>query len=160
MPRIDLIANITAEPAVCFDVSLDVGVHVAASPTERIVGGVRAGRMRLGEQVTWSARHFGIRWRMTSKVVEYERPHAFVDEMQRGPFAHWRHRHTLEKTVSGTRMIDHVVFASPLGPLGRIVDALALERYMTRMLREHNASVREVAEGIAAADPVAREWHG
>lgn len=160
MPRIDLITNIKAEPEVCFDVSLDVGVHVAASPTEHIVGGVRSGRMRLGEQVTWSARHFGIRWRMTSKVVEYERPHTFVDEMQRGPFAHWRHQHVLEKAASGTRMIDHVVFASPLGPLGRIVDVLVLERYMIRLLREHNAYVRRVAEGIAAADTAAREGHG
>ena len=46
-------------------------------------------------------------------------------------------------------MIDHVAFASPFGPLGRIVDALVLERYMTRLLREHNDYVRAVAEGIA-----------
>ncbi len=151
MPNIDLITDIAAEPDVCFDVSIDVGVHLAASPTERVVGGVRAGRMRLGQHVTWSARHFGIRWRMTSKIVEYERPHMFVDEMQQGPFGRWRHRHILEKTSYGTRMIDHVSFASPFGPLGRFVDALVLERYMTRLLREHNAHVRAVAEGIAPA---------
>jgi ligand-binding SRPBCC domain-containing protein len=149
VPHIDLVTDIAAEPEVCFDVSVDVGVHVAASPTERIVGGVRSGRMRLGEHVTWSARHFGIRWRMTSKVVAYERPHMFVDEMQRGPFGRWRHQHILEETGYGTRMIDHVGFASPFGLLGRIVDALVLERYMTRLLREHNDHVRAVAEGIA-----------
>ncbi len=151
MPTIDLVTDIAAEPEVCFDVSIDVGVHLAASPTERIVGGVRAGRMRIGEHVTWSARHFGIRWRMTSKIVEYERPHTFVDEMQRGPFGRWRHQHILERTSYGTRMIDHVSFASPFGPLGRVVDALVLERYMTRLLREHNEHVRAVAEGIAPA---------
>ncbi|HEY6470007.1 MAG TPA: SRPBCC family protein [Candidatus Dormibacteraeota bacterium] len=154
MPNIDLITDIAAEPEVCFDVSLDVGVHVAASATERIVGGVRSGRMRLDEEVTWSARHFGIRWRMTSKVVAYERPRMFVDEMQRGPFGRWRHQHTLEKTAYGTRMTDHVAFASPFGPIGRIVDALVLERYMTRLLREHNQYVRAVAEGIA---PIAND---
>jgi ligand-binding SRPBCC domain-containing protein len=156
MPFIDLVTDIEAAPEVCFDVSLDVGVHVAASRTERIVGGVRSGRMRVGEQVTWSARHFGLRWRMTSKVVEYQRPHTFVDEMQRGPFGRWRHQHILEKTAYGTRMIDHVSFASPLGPLGRIVDALVLERYMTRLLREHNSYVRAVAEGIAPVDATPR----
>jgi ligand-binding SRPBCC domain-containing protein len=156
VPNLDLITDIAAEPDVCFDVSLDVGVHVAASPTERIVGGVRSGRMRLGQEVTWSARHFGVRWRMTSKIVAYERPHLFVDEMQRGPFGRWRHQHILETTSYGTRMIDHVSFASPFGPLGRLVDALVLERYMTRLLREHNAHVRAVAEGIA---PAARVPH-
>jgi hypothetical protein len=71
--------------------------------------------------------------------------------MQRGPFGRWRHQHILEDTSYGTRMIDHVSFASPFGPLGRLVDALVLERYMTRLLREHNVHVRAVAEGIAPA---------
>jgi ligand-binding SRPBCC domain-containing protein len=153
VPRIDLITDIAAEPDVCFDLSIDVGVHLAASPGERVVGGVSEGRMKLGEHVTWSARHFGIRWRMTSKIVQYQRPHTFVDEMQRGPFGHWRHQHIFEKTGYGTRMIDQVAFASPFGPVGRIVDALVLERYMTRLLRQHNDHVRGVAEGITARGP-------
>jgi ligand-binding SRPBCC domain-containing protein len=90
---------------------------------------------------------------MTSRIVEYQRPQTFVDEMQRGPFGRWRHQHILERSSYGTRMIDHVSFASPFGPIGRLVDALVLERYMTRLLRQHNAHVRVVAEGIAAGTP-------
>jgi hypothetical protein len=44
-------------------------------------------------------------------------------------------------------MIDHVAFESPLGPLGRLVDALVLERYMAKLLRQNNRHVRAVAEG-------------
>lgn len=44
-------------------------------------------------------------------------------------------------------MIDHVSFASPFGPLGRVIDAVALERYMTTLLRQHNSHLRAVAEG-------------
>ena len=153
MPHIDLITDIASEPDACFDLSLDVGVHLAASPTERVVGGVSEGRMKLGEHVTWSARHFGVRWRMTSRIVEYQRPHTFVDEMERGPFGQWRHQHIFEKTAYGTRMTDHVAFVSPFGPLGRLVDALVLQRYMTRLLRQHNAHVRAVAEGSATRTP-------
>jgi ligand-binding SRPBCC domain-containing protein len=156
MPYIDLITDIAAEPEVCFDVSLDVQVHVAASRTQRIVGGVRAGRMRLGEHVTWSARHFGIRWRMTSSIVGYDRPGSFTDAMQHGPFGRWRHQHLFEKTATGTRMVDHVAFASPFGPIGRIVDALVLERYMTNLLREHNAHVKAVAEGSLVTPATSR----
>lgn len=151
MPHIDLVTDIAAAPEVCFDLSLEVEVHLAVSPSERVVGGVRKGRMRLGEHVTWSARHFGVRWRMTSKIVDYQRPHAFTDAMQRGPFGHWRHQHIFEKTDFGTRMIDHVTFASPLGILGRLADTLVLGRYMTTLLRDHNRHVREVAEGPAQA---------
>lgn len=147
MGHIDLVTDIAAAPEVCFDCSLDVGVHLEASPGQRIVGGVRSGRMRLGDHVTWAASHFGIPWRMTSKIVEYQRPSTFTDAMQRGPFGRWRHQHTFERIDSGTRMIDHVSFASPCGPLGRIVDAVVLERYMTQLLRQHNNHLRRVAEG-------------
>jgi hypothetical protein len=150
MPYIDLITDIAAAPDVCFDVSLDVQVHVEASRTQRIVGGVRSGRMRLGEHVTWSARHFGIRWRMTSKIVKYDRPRTFTDAMQRGPFGRWRHQHLFETTAAGTRMVD------PLGALGRIVDALVLEPYMTNLLREHNAHIKSVAEGRVAIAATSR----
>jgi ligand-binding SRPBCC domain-containing protein len=153
VPRVDLITDIAAQPDVCFDLSLDVGVHLAAAPGQRVVGGVRDGRMKLGEHVTWSARHFGVCWRMTSKIVVYQRPHTFVDEMQRGPFGRWRHQHIFEKTGYGTRMIDHVAFASPFGRLGRLVDALVLERYMARLLRQHNAHLRAVAEETMARPP-------
>ena len=146
MAHIDLVTDIAAEPEVCFDSSLDVDVHLAASPGQRVVGGVRGGRMRLGDHVTWAASHFGIPWRMTSKIVEYQRPSAFTDAMQRGPFGRWRHQHTFERTDAGTRMVDHVSFASPLGPLGRVVDAVILERYMTKLLGQHNNHLRAVAE--------------
>jgi ligand-binding SRPBCC domain-containing protein len=146
VPRIRLSTDIDATPGVCFDVARDVGVHLASSRSERVVGGVREGLMNLDDEVTWSARHFGVPWRMTSKIVEYHRPDQFVDEMQRGPFGHWRHRHMFQTTDSGTRMVDDVSYASPFGMVGSIVDRLVLARYMTKLLRRHNVHVRAVAE--------------
>jgi ligand-binding SRPBCC domain-containing protein len=157
MTHIDLVTDVAAEPDLCFDLSLDVEMHLAASPGQRIAGGVRHGRMHLGDHVTWSASQFGVRWRMTSKIVEYQRPRTFTDEMQRGPFGRWRHQHIFEKTDFGTRMIDHVSFASPLGPLGRLVDAVVLERHMTKLLREHDAHLRSVAESTTPVDSTRRE---
>jgi ligand-binding SRPBCC domain-containing protein len=43
--------------------------------------------MKLGDTVTWRARHFGIAFQMTSAITDYERPIRFVDEQQRGPFS-------------------------------------------------------------------------
>lgn len=62
------------------------------------MGGVTAGRIGLGEEVTWRAVHFGLPFTMTSRVTELERPLRFVDEQVRGPFRSFRHEHRFEAT--------------------------------------------------------------
>lgn len=146
MAHIHLVTEIAAPPEICFDAARDVTVHVESWPAHRAIGGILAGPMELGDEVTWLAKHLGLRWRMTSKIVAYERPDGFVDEMQRGPFARWRHEHRITRNGGGTRMTDDVEFASPLGALGWLVDRVALERYMITLLRQHNDHVRRAAE--------------
>lgn len=123
-----------------FALSLDVGVHVDSMTAhdERIAGGVRSGRMAEGDIVTWDARHFGIRFRMTSLVFDVNPPHAFSDRQIRGPFAEFRHRHTFEPAPGGTLMRDEIVFRSPFGPLGRLVDAVIMRRHLIRLIDERN----------------------
>ncbi|GAA4488053.1 SRPBCC family protein [Microbacterium panaciterrae] len=123
-----------------FALSLDVGVHVDSMTAhdERIAGGVRSGRMAEGDIVTWDARHFGIRFRMTSLVFDVDAPHAFSDRQIRGPFAEFRHRHTFEPAPGGTLMRDEIVFRSPFGPLGRLVDAVIMRRHLIRLIDERN----------------------
>jgi ligand-binding SRPBCC domain-containing protein len=157
MPTLELETRIAAPPEVCFDLSLDVDLHMAStSPSqERAIAGVTSGVMGLDDEVTWEARHFGIPWHMTSRIVEHERPIRFVDVMQRGPFGRWRHVHLFEPMDRGTRMRDQVYFASPFGPLGRLVDAAVLQSYMTRLIERRNAHLKSVAEARAAAGQVA-----
>ena len=52
--------------------------------------------------------------------VEYDPPHGFTDEMVRGPFRHWRHRHRFESAGTGTHLIDDVTYELPLGRLGNL----------------------------------------
>lgn len=151
MAHIHLVTEIAASPEVCFDAARDVTVHLASFPAHAAVAGSTAGAMQLGDEVTWRAPHFGIPWRMTSKIVEYERPRRFVDAMQRGPFARWRHQHRFITTASGTRMIDDVDFASPFGRVGWMVDRSVLEHFMTRLLVQHNEQVRLAAETRSSA---------
>jgi ligand-binding SRPBCC domain-containing protein len=123
LPHIALTTEIDAQPEVCFDLSLDVDLHTRSTGArEEIVGGVRSGRMKLGDDVTWKAWHFGIPFRMTSRITEYERPAFFVDEQARGLFATWRHEHLFEEREGGTLMTDVVDYRSPLGPIGSAVD--------------------------------------
>ena len=104
MPELVLTTEITAPIEECFDLSLSVDAHTNSMERsgERIVAGVTSGSMKLGDKVTWQARHFGIPFRMTSKITEYESPACFVDQQTRGPFALWWHAHHFE-TSGGYR---------------------------------------------------------
>ena len=147
MPHFELVTLIDAVPESCFDLSLDVDLHTQSTGArEEIVAGVRSGLMVLGDDVTWKAWHFGIPFRMTSAITEYERPTRFVDEQTRGPFARWRHEHRFEPNNGGTRMVDVVDYRSPLGPLGSLVDRIRLEQYMVELLRRRNEFLRVHAE--------------
>lgn len=59
-------------------------------------------RLALGDEVTFRARHCGLRWRMTSRITACERPRRFVDGQTRGPFRELRHEHCLWSPAAGT----------------------------------------------------------
>lgn len=141
---------IEAPVEVCFDLSLDVDVHAEsmAKSGERLVGGVTSGVLMLGETVTFEARHFGLKFRLTSKITELERPHRFVDEMVKGPFKNIWHEHKFTTVEGGTLMNDTFVFSAPFGVLGLLAERVFLSRYMARTINERNAFIKSKAELI------------
>jgi len=138
-----VITELDAPPERAFALSLDIGAHERsmAATDERAVAGTTSGTISLGESVTWRARHFGIVWRMTSRITALEAPHRFVDEQVRGPFARFHHVHRFEPSARGTRMVDEIEFRAPLGPLGVLAERIALARYLPRLIAERNASL-------------------
>jgi ligand-binding SRPBCC domain-containing protein len=154
MSTIELVTLIHAPPERCFDLSRSVDLHVASTRQtgERAVGAVTSGLLGLGEEVTWSARHFGIRQTLTSRITAFDRPRHFRDAMVHGAFRRFDHDHFFAAHGEGTEMRDVFDFESPLGPLGRLVDALVLERYMRRFLERRNEEIKRVAESEAWRD--------
>jgi ligand-binding SRPBCC domain-containing protein len=146
--RFESVTLVGAPAERVFDLSLNVDSHLRSMTRsrERAVAGVTSGAMSLGDEVTWSARHFGVPWRMRSRIVELDRPGWFVDEQVRGPFARFRHEHRFEQTDSGTRMTDTLRFDAPLGPLGRLVERVVLDGYVRRLIRQRADSIRAEAE--------------
>lgn len=63
MPSIRIETAIAAPPERCFDLARDIDAHVrsTAGTHERAVGGVTTGLMGLGDEVTWEAKHLGVR---------------------------------------------------------------------------------------------------
>lgn len=148
MATIRVVTEVAAPVEVCFDLARSIDLHVVTTgdSQERAVAGVTQGLIGLGEEVTWSARHFGVRQRLTSRITAFERPLRFRDSLVRGAFARFDHDHIFEPTATGTRMIDVFDYNAPLGPLGRLAEALFLDRYMRRLLVERGAGVKRVAE--------------
>ena len=94
--------------------------------------------------MTWRAWHFGVPFRMTSRITELEAPHWFVDEQVRGPFRTYRHEHAFVPDGDGTLMIDHVVFEAPLGGLGRAAEAV-IGPHLVRLIERRNAYLRDAS---------------
>jgi ligand-binding SRPBCC domain-containing protein len=131
--------RLSLTPAEAFDLSLRVDVHTASLAHSCERASANAGSMLgLGDEVTWRARHFGLPWTMTSKIVKWDRPSRFVDEQESGPFATFRHEHVFEPHGGGTRMTDRVAFRAPLGPIGRLFEKAVLGRYMRRLIQTRN----------------------
>lgn len=141
---------IAAPPAVVFAASLDPGLHVRSMARygETMVEAPDGGVFREGSTVTWRARHFGIGFRLRSVVFDIDPPHRFCDRQISGPFGAFLHEHVFEEHPQGTLMRDTVTFKSPLGPIGRIVDAVVMRRYMRRIIDERNAVLAaEIEDG-------------
>lgn len=130
-----------------FDLSLNIDAHVGsmAASGERVLAGVAKGIIAHGEFVTWQARHFGVTWRMTSQITEWDRPHRFVDEQARGPFKSFWHEHVFSEVDNGTELRDRIRFEAPLGVLGRFAERVVLGRYMPHLIDVRNAYLVEAA---------------
>jgi ligand-binding SRPBCC domain-containing protein len=148
MPTITVEMYIEVPPTVCFDLARDIGIHcrTAAGTQERAVAGVTTGLIGLGEEVTFEGVHFGIRQRLTARITQFDRPHCFTDEMQRGAFHSLQHKHEFRPVGTGTVMQDTLRWTSPLGWIGRVADRLFLEAHMRRFLIERNANLKQIAE--------------
>ncbi len=82
MPVIELAVEINAPVERVFDLSRSVRAHLESTRDtgEVLVEGPR-GLLGLGDQVTWEARHLGLRQRLSARITEFDRPTHFRDSM-------------------------------------------------------------------------------
>ena len=143
MPTFRVVTEVPAPVEVAFDLSRSIDLHLESmlASDERAVAGVTEGLIAAGEEVTWEARHFGVTWRMTSRIVEFEPPRRFVDEMVRGPFVSFRHEHLFEGDPGGTRMTDVITFRTPVA----LLTQRPVGMYLRRLMRIRNGAICEQA---------------
>ncbi|GAB3847535.1 hypothetical protein GCM10028822_09090 [Hymenobacter terrigena] len=148
MARIELEMMVQASAEACYALALNVEAHLASThqTAERVAAGPTSGQLKLGDVVTWEARHLGFRQRLTVRISAATPPHHFQDELVRGAFRTLRHDHYFEAVPGGTRVRDVFEFSSPLGFVGQWFDWLFLKRYLTRFLQARNAMLKQQLE--------------
>jgi ligand-binding SRPBCC domain-containing protein len=149
MPFIHLTTFIAAPQERVFDLSRSVDVHKASMKRhhEKVVDGTITGLMNLGDMVTWTAKHLFKQRRLKIKVTKLQAPEYFTDEQEEGDFRMMKHEHFFKSIQNGTIMIDQFHFETPYGWLGSVVNRFYLEGHMTELLKERNATIKQIAEG-------------
>jgi ligand-binding SRPBCC domain-containing protein len=148
MPVIELSTVICAPRERVFDLARSIDAHLASTEGtgERAVAGVTSGLIGLNEEVTWEARHLGVKQRLTVRITQFDRPTHFQDIMVSGAFKRMKHDHGFLEHPNGTLMTDRFEFESPFGILGWVVDRVFLAGYMSRFIVKRNAVLKQMAE--------------
>lgn len=149
MIRLKAQIEIHATPERCFDLARSVELH--ADSSQLIRGRAVAGHVRgladAGHWTTWSARFFGVRFRLTTRITDFNRPHGFSDVLTDGLFTHFGHRYTFRPLgADQTLMTDEFWFQSPGGPGGALFDRVILRRPMKAVLDSRALFLKRVAE--------------
>lgn len=152
MPTFSLITSIAAPVERCFDLARNIDLHVESmrSTGERVIAGVSSGFIGPNQEVTWEGRHFGVRFRFTSRITGFRQPTYFQDSMVAGPFAVFVHDHTFEARDGSTFMVDEVRFQSHYGVLGALLDHFVLRPHLQRLMGLRNKVIKQAAESAGA----------
>ncbi|GGA38818.1 SRPBCC family protein [Psychrobacillus lasiicapitis] len=148
MPKIIHETYIEAPLVKCFDLARSVEKHIetTSNTNEKAVAGVTTGLLQLGDSVTWEAIHFGVKQKLTAKIVAMEAPQNFTDVMIRGAFHSFTHIHIFTESYGGTIMKDVFTYRAPFGVLGKIADHLFLEKYMKNFIISRASELKKIAE--------------
>ncbi|WP_413999099.1 SRPBCC family protein [Flavobacterium sp. W1B] len=86
----------------------------------------------------------GIKLSWVTEITCVKERSYFIDEQRFGPYTLWHHKHFFEPTENGTKMIDLVHYALPLGFIGRIVNALVVKNKLKEIFEYRVAKVNEI----------------
>jgi ligand-binding SRPBCC domain-containing protein len=149
---IELGCDIDAPIAEVFAFHLDTRNAARISPpSQQIVAVEGTFPLALGSEVRLTMRQRPLPFAQTwvIRVVRLEQPVLVVDRMLRGPFALWQHEHRFAELPEGrTRMTDHLTYALPAGPLGRLADRVLGRRLIERTFRDRHARTQAVFQTV------------
>jgi ligand-binding SRPBCC domain-containing protein len=104
-----------------------------------------------GSRIEYRIRWTFLRLAWVTRITRWRPPHEFEDVQERGPYARWVHTHRFRATERGVVMEDHVDYALPFGPLGRLVHALRVRRQLERIFDHRRETIEAIFRAGAAS---------
>ena len=139
---------IAASAAIVFGFHERPGALVRLTPPwQRIEVIVPPASLAVGTRVVLRVK-VGPLWReVVAEHVAYEPGHMFEDHMRKGPFARWEHRHVVTpRGPNESVLTDDVVYALPLGALGRAFGGAFARGAIAKLFEYRHAVTREDCE--------------
>ncbi len=129
----------------CFDLVCSIRAHEATSSIDgRAVAGKTSGLSDLNDVTTWSARFFGLRFKLATRVTSFNPPFSLTENLERGLLLEFGHVYSLRMLESGlVELEDRFTFRSLLGAW---FDALVLKPIMNRTMSARLDGLKELAE--------------
>ncbi len=90
-------------------------------------------RLAAGARIDYQLKLYGVPVKWATLIERWEPPYTFIDVQLRGPYRVWRHTHRFLAEGAGTRIVDDVDYELPLGPVGRLVEALWAGREVAKI---------------------------
>ena len=100
--------------------------------------------MAVGTRIDYTIRLAGIPMRWRTRVSVWEPETRFVDLQEYGPYARWVHTHRFAEHEGRVLMRDHVEYALPAGPLGKVAHVLVVRAALQAIFDHRFLCVREI----------------
>jgi ligand-binding SRPBCC domain-containing protein len=97
-----------------------------------------------GSRIDYTIRLAAVPMRWRTRIAVWEPEVRFVDIQEKGPYRRWEHTHTFTAHEGGVLIADRVLYALPLGGLGRIAHALAVRATLAAIFDYRFRRVREL----------------
>ena len=101
-------------------------------------------RVGLGTKISYRLHWqiFPLSW--NSEISEYKKDIFFADEMTRGPYRSWYHRHLFRSVQDNVEMTDTIQYSLPLGLIGNLVHAVIIKQQLESIFDYRKKVIEEI----------------
>ena len=90
---------------------------------------------------------FNIPMNWVTEITHVQDRKYFIDEQRFGPYALWHHQHHVQEKDGGVLLNDILHYAIPFGPLGKIANALLVDRRVEEIFRYREKVISDIFPG-------------
>jgi ligand-binding SRPBCC domain-containing protein len=87
---------------------------------------------------------FGIKLNWMTEIAHVMQGEYFIDEQRVGPYALWHHEHHFKAIKGGVLMSDILHYAIPYGAIGRLANAIFVEKQIKKIFDYREKAIVEL----------------